>query len=386
MASSAPRVIDAPATAAFLLRCSRTPGRFFYPCNAKVRALRQCTYRFRTSRQSSPIEVFVAECEYVAGGTGWRVWPCALLLACWLAANYQELDMHRASVIELGSGLGLPGLTAAALGACRVRITDCLPRLLATVRQSAQLFMVVEGASRESESIDTAGTVTAGDAHNATSLRAKDVQVALLDWDDVMAPEEGEIFSTEQSVKEKQQIEVAASDGLLETPGLPEEEQFSLLLASDVIYSSSHARQLPAVLAARAKTTGALACIMLPVRSYGNTRLFLASLLEYGFTVRIVRVTTCWVESVVCTQMDEAQPDANSMWTMHTARNGRTFYHCAKTNKSVWQRPIEMDVKAPQRSTTKPITRAHERYTPSTKLSEGEILFVEATKHGASIT
>jgi len=399
-AGASATVVGAHSTAVFLLECSRAPDRFFYPCNAKARAPRSCIYRLRRpSVADRPIQVFIAECDYVQGGTGWRVWPCALLLSAWIAANHEELSLGRLRVIELGSGLGLPGLVSAALGARAVRITDCLPLLLTTMRQSAAA--AVAAASKAA-----AAEAAAGGADAATETRAvvdsdsapgspasslkealptggrvagaagcTDVEAALLDWDDLVAPEEGEVFSTEQGVKAKQlAAEVVALCGVWR---LDDDDRFELLLGSDVVYSHSHARQLPAVLAARASPSGALACFMVPVRSKEHTRCFLSSLDEQGFNVRVSRVDAPWIEAVVSTQMDQAEAGG---WTEHTAGDGRTFYHSAATGKSRWRRPAEMDVRLPYPGAPRPRTRASGPYSSSLVLTEGEILFVEAEK------
>lgn len=389
--ADAPTVVEASTTASFLLRCSRAPNRFFYPCNAKARQRRPCTYRLRQAGEPA-IEVFVDECDYREGGTGWRVWPCALLLACWLSAHHEELDLGGSRVIELGAGLGLPGLTAAALGAQLVRITDCLPRLLHTVRRSAEVAAAtVRGVAAARPTIPAAANSGSAMDHASTPQQPgavcaalADVSAALLDWDDVMAPEAGEVFSTEQGVKLEQRAQGAAGISLADETGISSLDpslRFELLLASDVVYSRSHARQLPAVLAARASASGALACLMVPVRSDEHTRCFLASLVEHGFAVRLARVTKPWVEAVVSTQMGEADgdapPDAHG-WIEHTATNGRIFYHSARAGKSVWRRPSEMDVQLPQRGAARPNTRASEPYSGELELAEGDILFVEA--------
>ncbi|KAM7254186.1 hypothetical protein ACFE04_031868 [Oxalis oulophora] len=53
--------------------------------------------------------------------TGSWVWDSALILSQWI---HTHLDFTNKSVLELGSGTGLPGLTAAQLGARRVVLTD----------------------------------------------------------------------------------------------------------------------------------------------------------------------------------------------------------------------------------------------------------------------
>jgi hypothetical protein len=126
--------VPANGTAQFLSKCAKNPGRWFYPCSANHRAPRRCTFEFLQS--SVPVHVRVEECAYTEGGTGWRVWPCALLLAGWLVGQARALRVQGCRVLELGCGLGLPALTAAVLGAESVA-SDCLPVLLRTVERSA---------------------------------------------------------------------------------------------------------------------------------------------------------------------------------------------------------------------------------------------------------
>lgn len=63
--------------------------------------------------------------------TGSWLWDSALLLSHWMVAQGQvEYNFVRKIVLELGAGLtGLPGLTAARLGASRVILTDVEPLL-----------------------------------------------------------------------------------------------------------------------------------------------------------------------------------------------------------------------------------------------------------------
>ena len=50
-------------------------------------------------------------------------------------------------VLELGSGLGLPGLLAAKLGAQSVILTDCLPRVLENLQRTVKLNELASVAS-----------------------------------------------------------------------------------------------------------------------------------------------------------------------------------------------------------------------------------------------
>lgn len=282
MAAAHTRLTPA-ASAAFLEKCARTASstqsRFYYPCNAKDGEPQTCTFALRSRQSTQVIEIVVAECSYSSGGTGWRVWPCALLLACWLCAH---MDSRPRRVLEVGCGLGLPALTAAAImrRPGEATLSDCLPQLLATCRLNV-------AANR-------GGTAAAGSA-----------RVALLDWDDEAPVEAAETFSTEQGVKAAQLAAVAeggaAEGGAAER--LASDERFDLLLATDVIYSMTHARQLPRVIAGRMARGGEL-CAMVPVRDEAHTRCFLRGLGESGLCVSVARVDEAWVSRCVAPQRD----------------------------------------------------------------------------------
>ena len=377
-------VIAPESTATFLARCARAHDRFFYPCNAKHREPQSCTYVFRSSGVAEVVEVRVVECTYCEGGTGWRVWPCALLLSCWLAAERRELQLPTLRVLELGCGLGLPGMTAAALGAAESVLSDCLPILLRTVAESVRC-------------------VHAGAGDTRTDSRR--TRVALLDWDEESpgCADAAEIYSTEQAIKQ-QQLQGLAVD--VEEPlyerRLARSERFGLLLASDVVYSRQHAEQLARVVSARlawppadarpaearpdvrpdempgeprasetpavgpSEPRGGRLAAMVPVRSEEHTRCFLCGLIARGLLVRVSRVDREWVEGVTATQL-EAEFDG-AEWTRCTARNGKPFWHNARMQASVWTDPYKA---AAWRD-------AATDFAADAPLVEGEILVVDA--------
>ena len=291
-AASAWTRVAASSTATFLERCARHPDRFFYPCNAKEHEPRRCVFELLTGSGASAansIWVHVAECEYSAGGTGYRLWPCALLLACWLSKHASEIlpDRAKLKALELGCGVGLPGLAAAALGADAV-LSDCLPRLL---------------KETVSESIDANNSDGGGGGGSAVA--------ALLDWDEE-APHAaigGEVYSTEQGLRGTQD-----SDGCGKVAS---EETFHLILASDVVYSLTHAKQLPIVVSKRlAKKEGGTFAAMVPVRSKEHTKAFLNGLAEEGLAVMVATVDAAWVRSVVANTGEEA---AGVLWSEEAA-------------------------------------------------------------------
>jgi predicted nicotinamide N-methyase len=67
--------------------------------------------------------------------TGSWVWGSALVLSEWMATKGRDLfHFQDKTVLELGAGVGLPGLTAALLGASRVVLTDTAPLVPALVK------------------------------------------------------------------------------------------------------------------------------------------------------------------------------------------------------------------------------------------------------------
>lgn len=70
----------------------------------------------------------------VAGVTGATVWDSAVVLSQWCAAEAREVRGKRC--LELGSGTGLVGLAAAAVGAKSCVLTD-LPEMLDLLRSNA---------------------------------------------------------------------------------------------------------------------------------------------------------------------------------------------------------------------------------------------------------
>ena len=83
--------------------------------------------------------IYVSETPNSGLGTGLTVWDGSVILAKYLEARYPSLAGQR--VLELGSGPGLAGLAAAALGAS-VTLSDlayCLPSLAAAAARNAHL-------------------------------------------------------------------------------------------------------------------------------------------------------------------------------------------------------------------------------------------------------
>ncbi|KAL1522429.1 hypothetical protein AB1Y20_017419 [Prymnesium parvum] len=67
-------------------------------------------------------QVKVRESSFVVGGLGYSVWNAGIALSIWLA--YQPERVRGQRVLELGSGVGLAGISAGLLGAEEVTLTD----------------------------------------------------------------------------------------------------------------------------------------------------------------------------------------------------------------------------------------------------------------------
>ena len=68
--------------------------------------------------------VRIDETDSESGGLGHGVWDAAIGLALWLASDPEGRRVRGQSVLELGSGVGLGGISAARAGASRVTLSD----------------------------------------------------------------------------------------------------------------------------------------------------------------------------------------------------------------------------------------------------------------------
>ncbi len=119
---------------------------------------------FRKKEREFDDEVHLRELSISHGGVGCAVWDAAIILARWLheqgvaeqraiasptssCSVAPALRLHGRSVMELGAGVGLPGLVAAWF-AERVWLTDYLDTLLENLRYNVQLNANEDDAAR----------------------------------------------------------------------------------------------------------------------------------------------------------------------------------------------------------------------------------------------
>jgi len=80
--------------------------------------------------------VNLSHADFVKDGTGvGQVWQAATDILCDFLESFPSV-VDVPSVLELGAGVGVPGLLAARLGARRVVLTDYQPHVLARLRQN----------------------------------------------------------------------------------------------------------------------------------------------------------------------------------------------------------------------------------------------------------
>ncbi|KAL1504298.1 hypothetical protein AB1Y20_010705 [Prymnesium parvum] len=75
---------------------------------------------FQLPRRGHPLEI--GEAPFDEGGLGHSVWDASIGLAVWLTRHAEAV--RGARVLELGSGVGLGGVAAAAAGAARVTLSE----------------------------------------------------------------------------------------------------------------------------------------------------------------------------------------------------------------------------------------------------------------------
>jgi predicted nicotinamide N-methyase len=279
MAAAEERCVSAPELARFCAALVASPARVSVAASTSARPPASVRVRFAVAAPLSPqLQVCVRELEYCDGGLGFRLFPAALWLSAWLATRPQLL--RGATLLELGAGLGLVGLTAACTGLCaRVWLTDFNPGLLRALAAAAA----------------------------ANDVRGGSCCVAHCDWAEEAAAASSSAIDAPPGAFERDanpeffriraQLEASAGTGTSATdadaaaaaavfPRLPRGETFSLVVATEVLYEMFAAVTLPGVVAARLARRGRFVTLM-AVRDADLLAEFLARLQRAGLRVAL---------------------------------------------------------------------------------------------------
>lgn len=209
------------------------------------------TYKIAKSNDES-VSIVIAEAPRKAEGLSLVIWSSPFMMSNLLhkldieRSQLHPADTSKFSVLELGAGVGLSGISAAAVWGTRTLLTD-LPTIVPGLRVNAD--------------------------HNAAVLAAHggDVACGTLDWN------------------EPATIDVQAPDGGAEhTIQVTAETAFPVVLAADTMYMDEHPRLLTqTILTCLKRTPTARAVILHPLRMayIEHTREFWERMEEGGLVV-----------------------------------------------------------------------------------------------------
>jgi predicted nicotinamide N-methyase len=226
------------------------------------------------------LEVAVRELDYADGGLGFRLFPSALWLAAWLAARPSLL--RGASVLELGAGLGLVGLAAAATHLpSSVTLSDFNPGLLTALRAAAAENGVAD--TTRVAMCDWAEEAQAAEPHAPPhATHAGQPADGASAW--AFAADANPEF---YRVRAQLAATSAASDsGSASATAplfakLPIQERYSLIVATEVLYEMHAAVALPALLRRRLAPGGRFVTLM-AIRDTDLLKEFVARLQSGG--------------------------------------------------------------------------------------------------------
>jgi len=226
----------------------------------------------RTFEVSDGVAVRVQELPYETAGTGHAVWSAAVLQARWLCTHRSELA-GLGSALELGSGLGLSGLTLATLGlpGLEVTLTDIVPSIVRNLLASASLNRTRAGAPLAVRAClcdwgaesDLGGTRQSAhgwygtDTSNAGSTAGAAAQPSAAAAGPGATPADSS--STPQADRdedEDEEDEDEDEEGVVTVGMLPPKETFDLVMAADVLYEPDHPALLAGVLHSRLRPGG----------------------------------------------------------------------------------------------------------------------------------
>ena len=206
----------------------------------------------RTFEVSDGVAVRVQELPYEIAGTGHAVWSAAVLQACWLCAHQVELQQAGIkSALELGSGLGLGGLTLAKLGlpGLTVTLSDIVPAIVRNLLTSAALNRTAAGQAL---------AVRACLCDWGAECNHEDEAQSAHGWYGADAGESSSCSTFDSNSGSHSAPSATDEDAVAAAAVqmLPQGETFDLVLAADVLYELDHPALLAGVLKQRLRPGG----------------------------------------------------------------------------------------------------------------------------------
>ncbi|KYQ90986.1 hypothetical protein DLAC_07875 [Tieghemostelium lacteum] len=124
-------------------------------------------------------ELYIREMSIIQGGIGCAIWDAAIILSRWIYAHPEAFTNK--SVLELGSGVGLPGILSSYY-ANDVTLTDYLEPLIDNLKYNVDLN-ARQGLDIDSDQEDeeTISNLIKSDPQNIKNK----IKIQYLNWDDI---------------------------------------------------------------------------------------------------------------------------------------------------------------------------------------------------------
>jgi predicted nicotinamide N-methyase len=127
-------------------------------------------------------ELYIKELSIIDGGIGCAVWDAAIILSRFI---YENADLFRDKIaLELGAGVGLPGITAARF-AERCYLTDYIETIQTNLEYNVRINSISED---DDEDIDNDDKFAQTRRQHKIKV-GKSSHVCLLNWDDIKTME-----------------------------------------------------------------------------------------------------------------------------------------------------------------------------------------------------
>ncbi|EGG14142.1 hypothetical protein DFA_11909 [Cavenderia fasciculata] len=124
--------------------------------------------------------IHIREMSIIQGGIGCAIWDAAIIFSRWVYKNTQVFDGQK--VLELGSGVGLPGILASYYAA-HVTLSDYLPPLIENLQYNVDLNAKQKNDGSDDEEEDEQEQEE-GTTEQKIDIRNR-IDIKLLNWDEI---------------------------------------------------------------------------------------------------------------------------------------------------------------------------------------------------------